>query len=364
MSATTMARAASSVRLLKTGAEGCWDTEGREIPHGGTGQDGELKRGVDPPTPRFEARANGTVHDRLTNLVWMENAGAFRDMTWNDALAKARSHGHGEWRMPNIRELLSLLDYGRSNPILPHGHPFVNVEPAIYWTSTTLAAEGGAKMAWMITLGIGPTVFVIKKSKAHLWLVSGESTSVLRTGQQSCWNADGKKVEELGTGQDGDHRAGVSWPSPRFRDNHDGTITDDATGLVWLKDGNPFGFQTWSHALDCCNRLAAGDAGLADGSEPGDWRLPNIREIESLVDYEQVGPCLPKDHPFANVRPSSYWTSTTVAAGPTEAMFIILGVGPSIFENKEHRFFVWPVRDHKDEDRKNRSATEGLNDRL
>ena len=75
-------------------------------------------------------------------------------------------------------------------------------------------------------------------------------------------------------------------------------------------------------------------------------RLPNIKEIESLVDYNNVGPSIadPKTAPFINVRPSSYWTSTSVASAPTQAMFIILGVGPVIFENKEHPFFVWPVR--------------------
>ena len=72
-----------------------------------------------------------------------------------------------------------------------------------------------------------------------------------------------------------------------------------------------------------------------------------VREMESLIDYNNAGPCLPKGHPFVDVRPSSYWTSTSVTSAPTEAMFVILGVGPSIFENKEHPFFLWPVRDRR-----------------
>ena len=91
-----------------------------------------------------------------------------------------------------------------------------------------------------------------------------------------------------------------------------------------------------------------GEYGLQDGSKTEDWRLPNIREIESLVDYGRAGPCLPDKHPFGDsVRPSSYWTSTTVTSAPSQAMFIILGVGPSIFENKEHAFFAWPVRNRR-----------------
>jgi hypothetical protein len=329
----------------QTGAIACWDTEGNDVPCAGTGQDGELQKGTKPPVPRFEEQADGTVLDKLTNLVWLKNADAYGEVTWKDALRNARKHGDGKWRLANIRELLSLIDYSQADPILPAGHPFENVRSGIYWASTTLAPAG--KMAWMMTLGIGPTVFVIKDAKAHMWLVRGESTCVLKTGQKAAWDEKGESIEPDGTGQDGDLQAGVAWPSPRFEDNHDGTVTDEATGLVWLKNGNAFGFKTWSHALACCRLLCSGEYGLTDGSKPGDWRLPNIREIESLVDYGRAAPCLPDGHPFQNVRPSSYWTSTTVASGPSEAMFIILGVGPSIFENKEHRFFVWPVRDAK-----------------
>ena len=346
MSATTTAHhAGTHVGVPQTGALHCWDTEGRSVPCGGTGQDAEYKKGLAAPAPRFEDRGDGTVRDHLTHLVWSKDANAFGEVTWTEALDIAQGHGDGEWRLPNIRELLSLIDYGQADPIISKGHPFDNVRPAIYWTSTTLAPAG--KMAWMITLGIGPTVFVIKDTKAHVWLVRGESRCVLKTGQKHAFDEDGAPIDPDGTGQDGDLQAGVAWPSPRFSDNNDGTITDNATGLVWLKNGNPFGFKTWSHALACCRRLCGGEYGLTDGSSPGDWRLPNIREIESLVDYDMAAPCLPQGHPFQNVRPSSYWTSTSVAAAPAEAMFIILGVGPSIFESKEHRFFVWPVRDGK-----------------
>ena len=93
-----------------------------------------------------------------------------------------------------------------------------------------------------------------------------------------------------------------------FLDNGNGTVTDTLTGLIWLKNANPFGFRTWDQALTDCNSLASGSYGLADDSRPGQWRLPNIKEIESLVDYGRVGPCLPEGHPFVDVRASIYWT--------------------------------------------------------
>jgi hypothetical protein len=355
-SAESSAEPARRSAMLRTGALKCWDTEGREIVDcRGTGQDAEFRRGSDPPGDRFEPQGD-VVLDKLTGLTWLKDANRFGEVEWEDALAKARSISRNgkkeardgakadEWRLPNIRELLSLIDYGQADPILPAGHPFDNADPAIYWTSTTLAPA--PLLAWMVTLGIGPTVFVVKRTPARLWPVKGVSHSVLQTGQREAWDAEGNKLGAVsGSGQDGEFEAGVPLRSNRFFDSGNGTVRDDLTGLVWLKNADAFGFKTWAHALACCRALKNGQAGLADGSKAGDWRLPNIREIESLVDYGRFAPSIPANHPFQNVRPSSYWTSTTVAAGPTEAMFIILGVGPSIFESKEHQFFVWPVRD-------------------
>jgi hypothetical protein len=201
----------------------------------------------------------------------------------------------------------------------------------------------------MMTLGIAPTVFDLKINANRMWPVrKGGSTRVAQTGQKQCWDTIGQVISCAGTGQDGEFQAGVPWPDPRFTDNRDGTVTDNLTGLIWTKNANPFGWRTWEQALRDCNELASGGIdGLTDGSVAREWRLPNIREIESLVDYNNAGPCIPTGHPFDNVRPSSYWTSTSVASAPTEAMFLILGVGPAIFENKEHPFFVWPVRDRR-----------------
>src|SRR5262245_34242284 len=79
------------------------------------------------------------------------------------------------------------------------------------------------------------------------------------SGQKSCWtlteNAVPQRVdvgsgESCPTGQDGDKQAGVPFPCPRFTDNRDGTVTDNLTGLVWLKNANPFGHDvSWSEAI-------------------------------------------------------------------------------------------------------------------
>lgn len=341
--------------LPKTGQKDCWDTRGHLIKCAGSGQDGEYQAGEAWPVPRFVDNKDGTVTDKLTELIWLKNADHFGPVTWDQALENARNlasgskglkdgSAAGDWRLANIRELESLIDFGSGNPILPHGHPFTNVTQTIYWASTTLASA--PTLAWMITLGIGPTVFDLKTSDNRMWPVRGTSR-IAQTGQKVCWDTEGNTVDCAGSGQDGDKQAGVAPPNPRFVDNRDGTVTDRLTDLVWLKDADAFGLRTWEQGLAVCKSLCHGSAGAWDGSQPGDWRLPNAKEIESLVDYGNFGPSIPKDHPFVNVRPSSYWTSTSVALAPTEAMFIILGVGPTIFENKEHPFFIWPVRNRR-----------------
>ena len=118
-------------------------------------------------------------------------------------------------------------------------------------------------------------------------------------------------------GDDGDLQKGLS-TSPRFTNNGNGTITDNLTGLIWLKNANCFGTRQWATAISDANTLASGACGLTDGSGAGDWRLPNLRELQSLVDYGTITccitiiPALPSGgHPFTNFQASFYWSSTT-----------------------------------------------------
>jgi len=189
-----------------------------------------------------------------------------------------------------------------------------------------------------------------------------------RTGQTTCYNEDGVVIACANTGQDGDKQAGVAWPSPRFTDNKDGTVTDTLTGLIWLKDANctnvvggidrSSGLLNWPSALTWSNNLANGKCGLTDKSVAGDWRLPNINELRSLVDYSRHDPDLPSGHPFSNVQSVWYWSSTTNPVYTSGAFNVGLSRG-SIHVNKKYygapgasrvgnkagdTLGVWPVR--------------------
>ncbi len=141
----------------------------------------------------------------------------------------------------------------------------------------------------------------------------------------------------------------MPWPVPRFTDNGDGTVTDNLTGLIWLKDANcsetvggiprDGGLMDWPAALAWCNSLGRGSCGLSDNSAAGDWRLPNINELKSLVDHSRHDPDLPAGHPFSNVQSVWYWSSTsnpvyTAAAftvGISRGSVYLAGKRPDIF---------------------------------
>lgn len=153
---------------------------------------------------------------------------------------------------------------------------------------------------------------------------------VPKTGQTLCYDPacatnPCSEIGCAGTGQDGEVQKGVA-VTPRFTDNGDGTVTDHLTGLIWLREGKCGTFfsgdgyvlnnRPWGAALEAANSLASGYCGLSDGSAAGDWRLPNLRELQSLVDYSRFNPSLPDGHPFLNTESSTssyYWSSTTYA---------------------------------------------------
>jgi hypothetical protein len=169
---------------------------------------------------------------------------------------------------------------------------------------------------------------------------------VERTWQTNCYDVDGLPINCPGTGQDGEYQKGVIWPNARFTDNGNGTVTDNLTGLIWLKNANCFGIRTWEEALSDCNGLSAGWCGLTDGSSIGNWRLPQIKELQSIIDYSKYNPALPLGHPFTNMQIYSHWSSTTSVNDVDYAWTVYLYNGNVGLKDKSIAFdgYVWPVR--------------------
>ncbi len=181
------------------------------------------------------------------------------------------------------------------------------------------------------------------------------------TGQSTCFDGAGMQIACAGTGQDGDLRGGVAWPTPRFVDNGDGTVTDKLTALVWLKDAScselagadAYAKAPWTTAVAAANALSSGTCGLSDGSAPGDWRLPSRFELESVLDLEYQQPAVPNSagtgrwaegDPFVELYPNYYWTSTSRASDPDQAWFVNTYHGIVSSAAKTLEYCVWPVR--------------------
>jgi hypothetical protein len=160
------------------------------------------------------------------------------------------------------------------------------------------------------------------------------------TGQTSCWDSSGSPISCMNTGQDGDIQAGATLS---YTDNGDGTITDNNTGLVWEKKSDDGTIHDKDTSYTWANAFAVHIAGLNTVNFAGhnDWRLPNIKELQSIVNYQNFNPAVSSEFNNNCVAACSvttcsctaavaYWSSTSFAGGPSLAWgvnFIFGGVG-------------------------------------
>ena len=247
---------------------------------------------------------------------------------------------------------------------------------ATYKKGTTVMLTAGPSSSFLGWTGdcAGTDPICVTKVTAPTFVTAmfGAATVVYpapvpQTGQIRCWGATTgggalyNAINCTDTAQDGELQKGGAWPNSRFTDNEDGSVIDNLTGIVWLKNINCFGQQDWLVALTSASNLADGTCGLTDGSTSGDWRLPNVKELLSVVSYQTPNPelvavdiwALPEGHPFVNLlraSPTYYWTSTTIARdGSTTSAFVIqLNDGLLSTSRKTGLAsppFVWPVRD-------------------
>lgn len=160
---------------------------------------------------------------------------------------------------------------------------------------------------------------------------------VERSGQTASYQA----------GDDGDLQRGVALPTPRFTDNGDDTVSDNLTGLMWTKDANiGSGARTWTQAISDCASCTAGGY--------SDWRLPQIRELNSLIHFSYFGPALSntagtgqwtEGDPFTNAASDFYWSSTTYADPAIDQAWGVDSYSGWVYRfAKDETSSVWCVR--------------------
>jgi len=304
---TTSLLAAQPYTIVDTGQSQYYDNRGEIAPpkpgQSFDGQDAQY-RGVQPS---YKDNGNGTVTDLNTGLMWQKGFDRGRKQTFAEAKAGAaqcKTGGYADWRLPTIKELYSLMDFsgGMANqPAKPYldtrYFEFIYGDPAKgereidaqYWSATEYVG---------LTMRGNATVFGVNFADGRIKGYPRDRGPGGRPAQQF--------VRYV--------RGNPAYGRNDFHDNGDGTITDRATGLIWQKadSGKPL---NWEQALAYAEGLT-----LAGHD---DWRLPNAKELQSLVDYSRApdaadkavqGPAL--DPIFQITDPESYfWTGTTHLEG-------------------------------------------------
>jgi hypothetical protein len=211
--------------------------------------------------------------------------------------------GASDWRLPTMDELHSLSHLGRSARPFLDAPWFPNMPAstfdATYWSSVTWA--GTPASAWVYNFGVANNDGVAKSSRSvHAMLVRGRP-------------APAGPAHALATCQAG---MTLTRPDDRYTDNGDGTVTDVVTGLMWKRcvegmtwngatcTGDVNVNFTWAGAIGRAASVAA--AGFAGHT---DWRLPNQKELLSLVEWACQHPAI-NPTAFPATPDEEYWTST------------------------------------------------------
>lgn len=338
--------------LARTGQISCYDGQGNAVDFAGSGQDGEYQRGKVWPVPRFIHNGDGTISDTLTGLMWLKDGNCFAEVSWHLAKQKVTSlnqkdeapvcHDYSasytDWQLPELEELASLVDSEEAvaaNFLKLSG--FTNVLAQNYWTNTTYL---NPLNAWSVDMAAGRVAFQNKIDKnlvlpvRHISIAKDEAEKSSVAGAEK-QTEENKAQEEI-----------EAEPLSRFVDNGDGTVSDTETGLMWLKDAGCFKERNWSDVIEAVAGFAgrtAADQCNGYKASYNDWTLPNRTELRSIVDYGHDFPALAEHHPFINLSPS-YWTSTTSAAAPEHAFSVQMYYGSVQTVPKEEKLSGWPVR--------------------
>jgi hypothetical protein len=265
--------------------------------------------GACPADPALGTGTNdwACTRDNVTGLIWEVKtpANATATFTFADASAvhaaavnTAQLCGSADWRVPARRELLSMVQHGRSGPAIDTTF-FPNVRSSFYWSSDIFALN--TDFAWSVSFNVGDTNASNQAVDNHVRLVSGTIPPE---------------------------------PDPRFEDNLNGTVTDPATGLIW--DQCSWG-QTWNSDTNACTGSASTNNWQAalrtavtanddNHRNYNDWRLPNRTELESLVDITTSDPAI-DTNAFPNTPSGFFWSSTVFTPNPAGAWYVSFNNG-------------------------------------
>ena len=285
--------------MIASGQTTLYNADGDELTSVSVGDDfyGQDANYLKGETMSYQDNGDGTVTDANTGLMWQQ-VPSTEDFTWQQAVDYCESlelDGYDDWRMPSCKELYSISDFGS-------GWPYLNT------TYFNLASGEVTKdeQYWSSNYYVGVTVEGGSNAAMGVNHVTGHIKAYAAT---SSGPIGGKYVRAV---------RGDDYGINEYVENGDSTITDNATGLMWTQYDNGEGLD-WEHALAYAENSTF--AGYSD------WRLPNVKELQGIVDYSyspsatdasKVGPaidplfsCTPIINEAGNDDYGYFWTSTS-----------------------------------------------------
>lgn len=279
------------------------------------GQDAQ----IDGNQPSYQDNGNGTVTDLVTGLMWQQ--GYSGKMSQGEAAAGASSFnlaGYTDWRLPTIKELYSLIDFSGEdvNPMADSANdPFIDTKTFDFVYGDTSAGERIIDSQWATTslYVADDLMFGVNFADGR---IKGYGLTSPRGGDMQFY------VRYV--------RGNTAYGENDFVSNNNGTILDQATGLMWSQDDSGYGMN-WEEALAYVQDL--NDRNYLGYS---DWYLPNAKELQSIVDYTRS----PDTTNSAAIDPIFNATSITNEAGNQDWAFYWTGTTHASSRSGESAVYV------------------------
>lgn len=320
-----------SYPLVDTSQSACYDNSGFiECPIAGGaffGQDAQYAG----TSPSFIDNGDDTVRDNVTGLVWQKTPAKAR-MSWSEAqsfCAALELAGRDDWRAPNLKELFGLSDFSQGWPYLDTKFFVLSGggKDQQFWTSNFYevgTTHDGARSA-----------FGVNHSTGHIKAYPAETPDAIPKDNPP--PPPPPRDDDPNTARPGGTPpefgklvrcvAGDELGQNAFVDNGDGTVSDRATTLMWSQSDAGEDMD-WEDALAYAMAMNAADYLGYD-----DWRLPNIKELQSIVDYSGSFPAVDASYfKWAEVD-RYFWSSTSAYFNASQpdyayAWYVAFGFAP------------------------------------